>query len=157
MDAMEPIAADRQVVLTYVPPTHPVLVLGDPAQLERMVLNLLGNAVKFTEEGGTAECGIEVHDDEAWFYVSDTGIGVPADEQPEMFRPFFRSSTSRKREIQGTGLGLSDRGCHRRGSRREDRRTFRAPRRHDGHRAAAARGRGRPRRTRCQRVPTERG
>ena len=35
-----------------------------------------------------------------------TGIGVPADEQPEMFQPFFRSSTSRKREIQGTGLGL---------------------------------------------------
>lgn len=107
MNAMGPIAADRRVVLSYLPPTHPVLVLGDSAQLERVLLNLLGNAVKFTERGGKAECRIEVHDDDAWLCVSDTGIGIPADEQSGMFRPFFRSSASRKREIQGTGLGLS--------------------------------------------------
>ena len=107
MDAMGPIAADRRVVLTYVPSSGPVLVLGDPAQLERVLLNLLGNAVKFTEVGGKADCRIEVHDDEAWLCVSDTGIGIPKEEQAEMFRPFFRSSTTREREIQGTGLGLS--------------------------------------------------
>jgi signal transduction histidine kinase len=107
MDAMEPIAADRRVALDFAPPSHPVRVLGDSAQLERVLLNLLGNAVKFTEEGGHAECRIEVHDDEAWLSVTDTGIGIPADEQLWMFRPFFRSSTSREREIQGTGLGLS--------------------------------------------------
>jgi signal transduction histidine kinase len=107
MDAMGPIAADRRVVLTYVPCNSPVLVLGDPAQLERVLLNLLGNAVKFTEVGGKADCRIEVHDHEAWLCVSDTGIGIPTEEQAEMFRPFFRSSTTREREIQGTGLGLS--------------------------------------------------
>ena len=107
MDTMGPIAAARRVVLTHEPPAGPVPVLGDSAQLERLLLNLLGNAVKFTEEGGTAECRIEVHGDEAWLHVSDTGIGIPSEEQSEMFRPFFRSSTSRQREIQGTGLGLS--------------------------------------------------
>ena len=106
MNAMGPIAADRGVELSYLPSNHPVLVLGDSAQLERVLLNLLGNAVKFTEEGGKAHCRVEVHGDEAWLRVSDTGIGVPVEEQPEMFQPFFRSSTSRKREIQGTGLGL---------------------------------------------------
>jgi signal transduction histidine kinase len=107
MDALGPIATDRRVVLTQVPVTQPVLVLGDPSQLERVLLNVLGNAVKFTEAGGRAECRIEVHDDEGWLRVSDTGIGIPADEQAGMFRPFFRSSTTRQREIQGTGLGLS--------------------------------------------------
>jgi signal transduction histidine kinase len=111
METMRPIAADRGVTLRYVPPGRPALVIGDAAQLERVVLNLLGNAVKFTEEAGSAECRIEVHDDEAWLSVSDTGIGIPTEEQTEMFRPFFRSSTARKREIQGTGLGLSIAGA----------------------------------------------
>jgi len=107
MDAMRPIAAGRAIVLTQVPSTRPVLVVGDPGQLERVLLNLLGNAVKFTEDGGGVECGVEVHGDEAWLHVTDTGIGIPAAEQPAMFQPFFRSSTSRQRGIQGTGLGLS--------------------------------------------------
>ena len=122
-------------------PPGPMLVVGDPTQLERVLLNLLGNAVKFTEDGGSVECGVEVHDDEVWVHVSDTGIGIPAAEQPAMFQPFFRSSTSRRRGIQGTGLGSLDRRRHRRGSRRADRRTLRASGGYDDHRAAEARRR----------------
>jgi len=107
MEAIGPIAADRSVVLTHVPSTAPMLVVGDGAQLERVLLNLLGNALKFTEAGGRVECRIERHDDEFWLAVSDTGIGIPAEEQPAMFQPFFRSSTTRERGIPGTGLGLS--------------------------------------------------
>jgi signal transduction histidine kinase len=84
-----------------------VLVLGDRLQLERVLTNLLGNAVKFTEDGGRIECRVERHDDEAWVTVSDTGIGIPAAEQSGVFQRFFRSTTAQDRAIQGTGLGLS--------------------------------------------------
>jgi signal transduction histidine kinase len=84
-----------------------VFVYGDPGQLERVLLNLLGNAVKFTEPGGDAECWTEVYDHESRLVVRDTGVGIPAEEQAAMFQPFFRSSTSRDRVIPGTGLGLS--------------------------------------------------
>ena len=106
-EAMRPIAAHAQVTLRELRPGRPVLVLGDSVQLERVALNLLGNAVKFTEAGGEVSCGVDIRADEAWLDVSDTGIGVPDEEQTEVFEPFFRSSTTRKRGIPGTGLGLS--------------------------------------------------
>ena len=85
----------------------PVPSLGDRAQLERVMINLLSNAVKFTEDGGTVGFGVAVDDDQAVITVSDTGIGIPADEQGDLFQRFFRSSTAQVRQIQGTGLGLS--------------------------------------------------
>src|SRR3954454_5439919 len=85
----------------------PVSVLGDRAQLERVMINLLSNAVKFTEDGGTIGFGVDIVDDEAVITVRDTGIGIPAEEQGDLFQRFFRSSTAQVRQIQGTGLGLS--------------------------------------------------
>jgi signal transduction histidine kinase len=69
--------------------------------------NLLSNAVKFTEDGGRISFEVGIEDDEAVIRISDTGIGVPADEQADLFQRFFRSSTAQARQIQGTGLGLS--------------------------------------------------
>ena len=88
-------------------PAEPVIVQGDAGQLEQVVCNLVGNALKFTEDGGTVECALESEGAQARLTVSDDGIGIPENEQPRLFARFFRSSTSTDRGIQGTGLGLS--------------------------------------------------
>jgi PAS domain S-box-containing protein len=106
-EAVRPLIARRNLELSLVAAPQPVLALGDRAQLERVVINLLGNAVKFTEDGGRIECRVARRDDEAWVSVSDTGIGIPVEEQSGLFQRFFRSSTAQERAIQGTGLGLS--------------------------------------------------
>ncbi len=106
-DAVRPLLRNRDLAVTYDTDHDPVLVLGDRGQLERVVTNLVGNAVKFTEDGGRIECRSSVHENEAWLTVSDTGIGIPVEEQADLFQRFFRSSTAQKRAIQGTGLGLS--------------------------------------------------
>ncbi len=82
-------------------------ILGDPGQLERVVLNLLGNSVKFTPPGGHVEVRVHNLTDCVEILVADSGIGIPIEEQSRLFERFFRSSTARERAIQGTGLGLS--------------------------------------------------
>lgn len=106
-EAIRPALTGRALELTVTCDPEPAPVRGDRAQLERVLLNLLGNAVKFTDDGGRIDCRVRRHDDEAWLTVSDTGIGVPVEEQERLFQRFFRSSTAQERAIQGTGLGLS--------------------------------------------------
>jgi PAS domain S-box-containing protein len=106
-DAIRPLLNGRHLTFDVDRPGVPVPVLGDRAQLERVMINLLSNAVKFTEDGGTIGFGVDVVDDRAVITVRDTGIGIPTDEQSDLFQRFFRSSTAQVRQIQGTGLGLS--------------------------------------------------
>ena len=106
-EAILPLLKGRDLSVTFDLPEAPVVVLGDRAQLERVALNLLSNAVKFTEDGGKIRCTLEVGPTDACLVVSDSGIGIPEDEQGGLFQKFFRSSTAQERAIQGTGLGLS--------------------------------------------------
>ncbi len=85
----------------------PVWVFGDPAQLYEAISNLLSNAIKYTPRGGTVTLRLTIEDDEwALFEVEDSGLGVPLEQQGELFRPFFRAVNVRKNKIEGTGLGL---------------------------------------------------
>ncbi|MCU1536402.1 MAG: sensor signal transduction histidine kinase [Humibacillus sp.] len=99
----------RRLDATLVLPDAPVPTYGDREMVERLVVNLVDNAVKFTEEGG--EVTVSLHLDEARrqsvLSVTDTGIGVPAGEQELLFDRFFRSSLAEQRAIPGSGLGLS--------------------------------------------------
>jgi signal transduction histidine kinase len=97
----------RKLDVHFELPDHPVQLLGDPRQLERMIVNLLGNAVKFTDDGGRVAWSLTTTADQALFRVADTGIGIPEAEQPALFSRFFRSTTVQERAIQGTGLGLT--------------------------------------------------
>jgi PAS domain S-box-containing protein len=106
-ESIRPLLGGRDLTTTFHRPSEPVAVLGDRIQLERALTNLLSNAVKFTEDGGEVCCRLERRPGEALVVVQDTGIGIPVDEQPELFEKFFRSSTAQQRAIQGTGLGLS--------------------------------------------------
>jgi signal transduction histidine kinase len=82
-------------------------VLGDSVQLERALLNIIGNAVKFTPGAGRIEVLVSTtHDADVRFEVTDTGVGLPPEECDSLFQPFFRSSLSQVDETQGIGLGL---------------------------------------------------
>jgi two-component system NtrC family sensor kinase len=98
-------ASQRLATSLEVPP-NPVVVRGDAAYLARAVSNLLNNAVKCTEDEGSIACALVTNGDMATLRVTDTGFGIPIQEQSSLFTRFFRSSTAQEREIQGSGLGL---------------------------------------------------
>jgi len=83
------------------------LVMGDPQQLKQAFSNLVDNAIKFTPEGGEVEVAIRRDDTGLCIQVSDTGIGIPEDEQPHVFDRFYRGKAHRTLHINGTGLGLA--------------------------------------------------
>lgn len=89
----------------------PPLVVGDSNRLSQILINLLGNAIKFTERG-TVGCDVQVESVERdavllRFAVSDTGIGIPAEVQKHIFDPFSQADGTMTRKYGGTGLGLS--------------------------------------------------
>jgi CheY-like chemotaxis protein len=95
-------------IAAFVDERLPERIVGDAARLRQVLLNLAGNAVKFTEQGGvavTAEPG--QHDGEIRFVVRDTGIGLAPQDQARIFRDFEQADGSATRKFGGTGLGLA--------------------------------------------------
>ncbi len=105
-------ARERQLELDWqVSPDVPTRLVGDPNRLRQILVNLLGNAIKFTERG---EVSLRVQNDpdtkEAGclrFSVADTGIGIPKDKLSEIFKSFAQADSSTTRRYGGTGLGLT--------------------------------------------------
>lgn len=105
-------ADEKGVELTYlVPPDVPDTLVGDPGRLRQIIINLVGNALKFTEKGEIvavviveelAESQVDLH-----FVVSDTGIGIAPDKVKQIFEAFSQADTSTTRRYGGTGLGLT--------------------------------------------------
>lgn len=81
--------------------------MGDRSRLEQVMVNLVGNAIKFTPDGGHVTLRVRPTDAGWVLSVHDTGIGVPADEISHLFDPFFRASTATKAVIGGSGLGMA--------------------------------------------------
>jgi signal transduction histidine kinase len=104
---LQPTAAAKGLTFTWLDPDHGLVVNGDPGQLDRLVMNLLTNAVKFTPEGGSVGVSVECEGTMAVLRVTDTGIGIPASEQKELFNRFFRASNAVELSIPGSGLGLA--------------------------------------------------
>ncbi|NDV28143.1 cell wall metabolism sensor histidine kinase WalK [Desulfovibrio sp. JC010] len=84
-----------------------VLVHGDRESLRRLLVNLLGNAIKYTNSGGVIYVGLEQIEDSAVISVRDTGIGIPPEDLPYVFERFYRVDKARSRHVGGSGLGLS--------------------------------------------------
>ena len=105
-------AHEKGLELAYfVPPELPDLIVGDPVRLRQVILNLIGNAIKFTAQGEVV-LRVELESQTAdvmslHFAVSDTGIGIPLEKQALIFEPFSQADTSTTRRYGGTGLGLS--------------------------------------------------
>jgi PAS domain S-box-containing protein len=98
-------------LLCEIAPEVPEIVCGDSTRLRQVVINLVGNAIKFTEQGEVAlKVQIESRDATNCFLrftVSDTGIGIPEDKRESIFAPFSQADTSTTRKYGGTGLGLT--------------------------------------------------
>ena len=87
------------------PPSLPI-IRGDGQRLEQVVLNLLNNATKFSEEGCNIVLKARSHDTEIVVEVQDSGIGIALEEQPRLFKPYSRLNSDRQRH-PGLGLGLA--------------------------------------------------
>lgn len=105
-------AKDKNVVLiNRLAPDVPVHVMGDPTRIRQILVNLVGNAMKFTDRGKVV-VGIAVEketDSEVYckFTIQDTGIGIPEDKMEDIFQSFSQADQSTTRKYGGTGLGLT--------------------------------------------------
>jgi len=111
LDLLRPQAQVRRLGLNLnFGPKVPAAVVADPTRIRQILLNLVGNALKFTEAGGVdVEVFADRMDDAEWLHiaVTDSGIGIPADAQAAVFLPFAQADTSTTRRFGGTGLGLA--------------------------------------------------
>ncbi|MEW5727915.1 MAG: ATP-binding protein [Pseudomonadota bacterium] len=111
-ELLSPRALEKGIgLITYVDPALPARLVGDPVRIRQIVTNLAGNAVKFTERG-YVRIAVEARDAgerplRLRFSVSDTGIGLDAEQQAHLFEPFIQADTTISRRYGGTGLGLS--------------------------------------------------
>ncbi|WP_299038557.1 ATP-binding protein [uncultured Pseudokineococcus sp.] len=83
-----------------------LVVAGDPVQLDRVLLNLLTNGVKFTPRGGVVRLAVRPRAADVVVEVEDTGMGIPERDQERLFRRFFRATNAVDAAVPGTGLGL---------------------------------------------------
>ena len=104
--ALHALAAAKGLDLAVTIPAETPLCFGDGKRLTQCVMNLAGNALKFTREG-RVEVRVEVQDDDLLFAVADTGIGIPAEQVGHIFEEFRQAYVTVSREFGGTGLGLS--------------------------------------------------
>jgi signal transduction histidine kinase len=122
LGAMAPLARRKRLQLEAKTPQGAPRVRGDKLKLRQVLLSLVGNAIKFTAEGGRIEVTVGVggmsRDDDAVsssapkrmgvrMRVVDNGIGIPPEKQAHIFEPFFQVDSSSTREYGGTGLGLT--------------------------------------------------
>ncbi len=105
-------AEEKKISLKVeIDPDMPEMLRGDPSRLRQIFLNLVGNAIKFTDTGSVT-LSVRLYDKEAqrprvYFAVSDTGIGISADGQKKLFMPYTQADSSISRNFGGTGLGLA--------------------------------------------------
>ena len=104
---VEPQADRKGVTLRTSPVEQDLFVRADPDRLRQILVNLVINAIKYTDAGGTVALSAVAAGDETHFIVSDTGIGIPAELLPRVFEPFFQVDHGHTRRYAGVGLGLT--------------------------------------------------
>jgi PAS domain S-box-containing protein len=107
IELIEPQATGKGIAMRVECDDPELVALADPDRLRQILLNLLSNAVKFTLEGGTIRVTCVGDDTHARIAVSDTGIGIPAAKQQEVFDPFVQVDRGAGRFSEGIGLGLA--------------------------------------------------
>ena len=107
VDFVAPAADVKEIVLDYKIRLEDGTLLGDARRLKQVLINLLDNAIKFTNRGGHATLELGGDDENVYFTVSDDGIGIAQEHQEQLFEPFVQVDSRLSREYDGTGLGLA--------------------------------------------------
>jgi len=107
LDLVRPVAAQRGVSVTEGPPAGSHVVFADRRRLLQVLVNLVSNAAKFTERGGSLGVEVEDRGDRLAVTVWDTGVGIDPEKHHLLFQPFLQVDGSLSREQEGTGLGLA--------------------------------------------------
>ncbi len=111
LDVFDPLAREKELSISLqVDPAVQETYHGDVGRIRQVLTNLIGNAIKFTEQGSIALSVSGIHGPDkssVRFEVQDTGIGIPADQQEQIFEDFFALAQSDGRQTRGDGLGLS--------------------------------------------------
>jgi two-component system sensor histidine kinase VicK len=100
-------AKNKKQVLEYFMTSSVPNVNVDKDRIEQVLLNIISNAIKYTQEGGTISVYLGQVYNEVYVKVIDNGIGIPKKDLPRIFERFYRVDKARTREFGGTGLGLS--------------------------------------------------
>lgn len=103
---LKPLADQKFISLDYKPEESLPNVMGDNSRIKEVVVNLAGNAIKYTQNGGYVKIYHELVLDELITHIEDNGFGIPKDSQVKIFEKFYRVQTDKTKDIQGTGLGL---------------------------------------------------
>jgi len=103
----QPRAEEKNQAMTLDLCRDQLVVRGTEEGLDRILVNLVGNAVKYTPPGGSVTVSVQRVDGQAQVAVSDTGIGIPKESLPHLFEEFYRAPNAKKMAEVGTGLGLS--------------------------------------------------
>ncbi|MFO0203177.1 MAG: sensor histidine kinase, partial [Alphaproteobacteria bacterium] len=108
VEISEPLAMAQNTVLSITDPGKGLEVLADDGRLRQILINLVGNAIKFTKNGDIElSAQIDRRGDAIEFSVRDTGIGIAPDELARLFQPFVQANAEIQQKFGGTGLGLS--------------------------------------------------
>lgn len=107
VDSRDETAIAKQQSITINLPAAKIPVFVDMGMIEVVINNLLGNAIKFTPQGGHIEIALSTKADEVWFTVSDDGIGIPSDKLERIFTRFYQVEDHMRRHYEGMGLGLA--------------------------------------------------
>lgn len=106
LNQLKDTAKARHITLTYKKPANFPWLMLDETKIRQVIMNFLDNAIYYTPVGGKIVTSLEATDKDITYTVTDTGIGVPKDDQHRLFAKFYRTDNARKTRPDGTGLGL---------------------------------------------------
>ncbi|MCX7902983.1 MAG: phosphate regulon sensor histidine kinase PhoR [Caloramator sp.] len=104
---MKPLAESKNIEISLETNCYDVYVYGDRDKFKQMLINLLDNAIKYTNEGGKVKIKLEKIKNQVIISIIDNGIGIPKEHLPRLFERFYRVDKARSRSLGGTGLGLA--------------------------------------------------
>lgn len=107
LNILHPLIQEKELNLEWIPLSQPVRIYGDERLLTRLFYNLIQNAYKYTEYGGTIQVIMKSEHNNIAIYVKDSGIGISENDLPFIFERFYRTDKSRARESGGSGIGLA--------------------------------------------------
>lgn len=103
---LKPLADEKGIKLTYDLSVKPLPVLADHERFKELMVNLVGNAIKYTIGSGTVTISHDIQNKNLITKIKDTGMGISPEDQKRLFEKFYRIENDKTRNIQGTGLGL---------------------------------------------------